>query len=148
MIKGHEGFVFTAASVPEEVGQPVSGVLDQRQQARYQFPIPEQGITVRLCVQSGQIVFYASTFVPNPSNVLNEYGMDCVDCGSCELFVGPPDIPGIVTEEPIARRRRQAAGNGTSEGVTLYISMEGVQERSSFELQTDVGDTTGETAIR
>ncbi len=118
---------------------------------RYSFPIPEQGITVRLCVQSGRIVFYASTSIPNPSQVLYDYRLECIDCDSCELYVDPDEVPVVGVVEPtLARRRREAAMNESTDlnidvytNFTLYVSVEGLQESNSFELGSDVGDTTG-----
>ena len=122
--------------------------MDQGQQVRYQFPVPEEGLTVRLCVRNGLIVLYASTTIPNPNQAYYDWKLECIDCDDCEMFVDPEDFEVIPADVEVPqRRRRQAMVNTTEEVVytnfTVYISVEGMEDRNTFELNTDVGDTTG-----
>ena len=99
-----------------------------------------------MCVLNGTILLYASTTIPNPNEVSYDWKMECSDCDACEIYVDPEDFEVISADEP-QRRRRQAIMNVTEEIVytnfTVYVSVEGVEDRNTFQLDSDVGDTTG-----
>ncbi len=134
--------------IPAEVEDVVRGELDQGQQIRYELPIPEEGVTISLCVNDGRIVLYASTTIPNPNEAYYDFKLDCIDCNACEFFVDPNEFAPEVTT-PRGRRKR-ADDNSTMTvftNLTLYISMEGVETNNIFEIQSDIGDTTSEFVL-
>ena len=106
--------------------------MRQGNQARYQFLVPEEGITVRLCIQNGRVVLYASTVVPNPNAAFYEYQLECIDCNNCDLYVGPEVTPG---------KKRSLYKRQSDTNVTLYVAVEGLADNSTFILDSTVGDT-------
>lgn len=116
---------------------------------RYQYPVPEDGLTLSLCVMNGRVVIYASTTVPNPNKAYYDYMCNCssFDCNSCEIYVGPDDFsqPQVTSGN---RRRKRTDNNSTFTNFMLYIAMEGVETNNTFELQNNIGDTSsGNTTI-
>ena len=66
-------FVLTlihAASIEIGINQTLNGTLDRDENTRYQLPIPNIGITVRVCVSEGRVQVYGSVTIPNPNSAL------------------------------------------------------------------------------
>ena len=108
---------------------------------RYQVDVGE-GVTVRLCVDAGQVALYASDTITTPNGALNTFSFEGAlqDEPKCEdLFVDPIAIEsnrGI----PIRGRKRQVTT--PNEKITLYISIEGVADNSSFIFETFPGNSS------
>ncbi len=123
----------------------MSGTLDQGQEVRYQYSIPEEGITIYINVDDGHVVLYASSAVPTPNEAYYDYKLDCLD--SCELFVNPEKLSPSLGS-PDTGRLRRANDNSTVPTLTnftLYLSIEGVETNSTFEIQSNAGDTTSKS---
>ena len=104
--------------------------------ARFNYEIQEEGITIRLCVQGGHVVLYASFSVPNPNKALNSFVLDAIiHRQMCEDTFIPPD-PEI--DQVPGRKKRQLE---TDQRI-LYVSIEGVSDNSQFTLEADTEDTT------
>ena len=104
--------------------------------ARYSYLIQEEGVTIRLCIQDGSVVLYASLTVPNPNRALNDFALDAILHGDiCEdVFVDPNMIPNVQE----GRRKRQVS---SSPERILFVSIEGIAESSTFTLETTMGNT-------
>ena len=123
------------------MGREQSGSLEQGQSVRYEYPVPPEGLTVRLCVQQGYIVFYASFTIPNPNSALFDYKREVISLGTLncdDVFVNPSDD----NTSPV--RKRQSDGGQVSVNYTLYVSLEGLSEENAFRLETSEGDNTEE----
>ena len=48
------------ASASKCVGESSGAIIGDGERIRINFPLPVEGITIRLCVDQGQIMFYAS----------------------------------------------------------------------------------------
>lgn len=106
--------------------------------ARYSYSYQEEGVTIRLCVQNGRVVLYASLTVPNPNRALNDFALDAFLLGDiCEdVFVDPSMMPDV--QGTGGRRRRQTS---SSPERILFVSIEGIAESSTFTLETTMGNT-------
>lgn len=65
--------------------------------ARYHYQInTTEGMTIRLCHTSGQVVLYASFTIPNPNSALNNFiifhNQNCSD-----LFIDPNKLPSVTS---------------------------------------------------
>ena len=123
------------------MGREQSGNLEQGQSVRYEYPVPPEGLTVRLCVQQGYIVFYASFTIPNPNSALFDYKREVISLGTLncdDVFVNPSD------DNTSPARKRQSDGGQVSVNYTLYVSLEGLSEENAFRLETSEGDNTEE----
>jgi len=118
-------------SVAAKIGSGLEGTLDMGENIRYHYPLPEDGMTVEICVQAGNIVLFASTKVTTPNSALYEYKMD-ISGQSSETEV----CDDVYVDSP-ARRKRHVVSN-----ITLYVAVNGVDESNTFALNSTIGDTT------
>lgn len=112
------------------------GTLSQGGTVRYVLEIPEEGLTVKLCVTMGKVTFYGSYTISNPNNAIHDYKEEVTSNGkmACgDVFVVP------VESTTNLRKRLVSSSNTTS---TLYIALEGGGEQNDFILETSEGDNT------
>ena len=111
-----------------------------------------EGVTVRLCVNQGKLVLYASVSSTSPNSAVYDW-MSEIGIGCDDIFIDPRDVENnnigsndnsnrVNTNN--GRRKRQALNSTMDEYVdlTLYVSIEGVEETNSFVFQTTTGDTS------
>ena len=127
-------------------------VVGNGENLRLTFPLPVEGVTVRLCVNHGQLVFYASVSATSPNSAVYDW-MSEISIGCDDIFIDPRNVendnigsndnPNRVNTNN-GRRKRQALNSTMDEYVdlTLYVSIEGVEETNSFVFQTTTGDTS------
>ena len=134
-------FCTTAATIPVEFGVQ-NGTLSKNGRVRYELKVPQDGVTVKLCV-NGSIVYYASYAVPNPNGALSDYTQTVTGTDACNAaYVRPVSTQ---QQSPTQQPGDQASIDGGSSGntnATLYLSLEGVQERNQFVMETLRGDHT------
>lgn len=109
----------------------------QGHNVRYNYQIQEGGITIRLCIQEGHVVLYASLTVPNPNRALNDFVLDAVfDGNECKDVFVDPDVmvDSISDKERLGKRQTPPERN-------LFVSIEGISNSSTFTLNTTMGDT-------
>ena len=131
---------------PLRVGELKSGSIRRGGgSVRISFSAPaEEGITVRLCVHEGQIILYASTSVPNPSAALHDWNttirapeyQHTLVCSS--TFFNNLGSPNLISENILSRGRRQT-GENSNDSVTLYLSVEGLENFNEFSLNSSQG---------
>ena len=111
------------------------GTLNERGNVRYEIKVPEEGLTVRLCVHKGHIIFYASFTVSNPNNTLHDYKREVINEGTItcdDAFIVP-----LVSNDTTAKRQVDSTQSSSN---LLYISLEGGREENEFVLETSAGD--------
>ena len=121
-------------TIPIELGLQ-NGTLTEGANVRYELDIPEEGVTVRLCVREGSIILYASYTVTNPNEALHDFRREVISTGTinCDDAFIPPENTGS------NRRKRQSEMESPS---TLFISVVGVEEQNDFDVETSEGDNT------
>ena len=126
--------IFPIASAPQEPGDSFNNSsLESRSQQRMHFELPIEGMTIRLCIQRGRIVFYGSFSVATPNCALNDfYANWTLKCN--EMFInreysGP------------SRNKRSTEQVMINKNTTLYVVIEGVEEENLYSMETSVGDT-------
>jgi len=135
-------FLYPSASGSKVVGEASSGSLDRGGTARLNFALPVEGITIRLCVSQGYLVLYASVSSTAPNSAVNDFMLE-IGTGCSDIYIDPTDT-GNGIDNSMGRRKRQMFSSTASESanITLYVSIEGVEERNTFILQTTTGDTS------
>ena len=113
----------------------------------------EEGITVRFCVNEGQIVLYASTSVPNPSAALHDWSTTIIApqyqhtlvCST--TFFDNLDSPNLTPQNvspgksaPVRSRRQVEENSNSTTVVTLYIAIEGQENFNEFSLNSSQGE--------
>ena len=109
------------------------------EQARFHYNVTE-GMTIRLCVPNGNVILFASTDISNPNEAYNDFvlqpslitGATCAD-----EYVDIVSLLSTHQRSPVS----EAVVNDTV-SVTLYVSIEGKRENSSFTLTSFTGDLT------
>jgi receptor-type tyrosine-protein phosphatase Q len=126
------------STIPIPLGQQV-GMLMKGGNVRYEIEVPEEGVTIRLCVREGYIIFYASFTVTNPNEALHDYKREVINTGTitCDDAFILPDVSNDATSK---RNLRQVSNSTQSSSNILYISLEGGSEENEFALETSAGD--------
>lgn len=99
----------------------VTDTLDMEEFEYYQFPFPTEGITLKLEVQRGYIVCYASDRVRNPDESDYEWRIE-TDRYS-DAFIDPSTL-------------------GRPAGDSLYVALKGTQLNNTFTLDSTTEDTS------
>ena len=113
--------------------------------ARYQFILPVNGTTIRLCVKERRIVFYASIRISNPNSAFYDYKLEVENLIKAEERCGEVYEQGTPTIDDINTTGKRQAPTELEDlsDTTLYMSVEGIEEKNTFDLESTVGDTTG-----
>ena len=141
---------FIPATVPTEIGSSTDGILEENESIRYEFSVPVEGMSVRICVTEGYIIAYGSLSVPNPNGALHDWVLDVeYDGGSknCDhFFVDPDELPDLQTPVPTSTPgvcySRSVDDESTSEFTehNLYLAVTGKSQQNAFALESDTGD--------
>lgn len=129
-------FFSNAVPAPVDIDLEIEGTLLQGVTSFFQFQLPSSGMTLRLASQSGRSVMYASSKIRNPNSAFHDFRYDSgADAGG--LFIDP----GMLLDD--ARKRRNTNGmivrNFTD--TTLYVTVQGLDNRNMFTLVTTFGNT-------
>ena len=139
------------ASASKCVGESSGAIVGDGERIRINFPLPVEGITIRLCVAQGQILFNASVSLTVPNSAVHDW-MSEIGIGCDDIFIDPRDVENANTgsndnsnraETNIFCRKRLA--NSTMDQYadsTLYVLIEGAEESNSFVFRTTPGDTS------
>ena len=139
------------ASASKCVGESSGAIIGDGERIRINFPLPVEGITIRLCVAQGQIMFYGSVSLTVPNSGVHDW-MSEIGIGCDDIFIDPRDVENANTgsndnpnraETNIFCRKRLA--NSTMDQYadsTLYVLIEGAEESNSFVFRTTPGDTS------
>ena len=125
---------FPIASAPQQPGFEVhNSSLDSRKTQRIHFPLPIEGMTIRLCVHEGRIAFYGSFSTRTPNCALNDYHANwTLRCN--EMFINRDGSES-------SRKKRNTEQVMINNNTTLYVVIEGVEEENLYSMETSVGDT-------
>ena len=120
-----------------------NGNLAQGNQLRFNFEVPIEGMTVRLCIWRGNIAFYASFNVPNPSNDLNDLALQRNESWTSRCIrqsISNSNRDGQSGFEPRTKRQstEQIVINNST---TLYVVIEGIEQENLYTIGTSIGDT-------
>lgn len=115
------------------------GTLPKGGNVRYEIEVPEEGVTVKLCVREGYIIFYASFTVTNPNDALHDFKREVINEGTiiCDDAFIPPAFS---NDAEIPNRNSRQVDNTQSSSNVLYVSLEGGAEENEFVLDTSAGD--------
>ena len=83
---------WSLASAIGEIGQPFISTLEQNQTAYFQYTLPEEGLTLRLEVETGLIVCFASNRIENPNEALYDFRVETNS--SADVYISLDDLQG------------------------------------------------------
>ena len=113
------------------------GNLDEGENIRYEFPLPEDGVTLKMCVQNGQVNCYASTEITTPNSALHDYKLE-VKAQS----PGMEACDDVYIQQPTESRDRDRRAVIEKSNTTLFMTLTGMDEYNEFSFNTTLGDTT------
>ena len=140
------------ASASKCVGESSGAIIGDGERIRINFPLPVEGITIRLCVAQGQIMFYASVSSTSPNSAVHDW-MSEIGIGCDDIFIDPRDVENANigsndnsnrAETNIFCHNRLALNSTMDQyaDFTLYVLIEGAEESNSFVFRTTPGDTS------
>ena len=112
-----------------EITEPFIGTLERNQAAFFQYTLAEEGLTLRLEVEIGLIVLYASNKIRSPNEAFYDWKLETRS--STDIYIS---LGGI---SPIGKRQVLESVN-----TTIFVSIEGQSSINNFTLNTTYGDTT------
>ena len=128
------------AFIPIE--QPIESDVDAGEFIFFQFQLPVDGMTIQLQQQRGSVTLYGSFDIQNPNSAFHSFRIE----SSGDMFIpfGDSDQSSNTDERRSKRLVKRIAEDKSSREFsnrTLYISIEGQQDLSSFILETTFGNT-------
>lgn len=123
------------ASAIGDIAEAFMGTLEQNQVAYFQFTLPDEGLTLKLEVQTGLVILYASNKIQNPNEAFYDWRLET--SSSTDVYISPDDL-----EESSSLTKRQVL---QSLNTTIFISIEGQSGINNFTLNTTYGDTAQPT---
>ena len=102
--------------------------------ARFAYTVPEIGMTIRMCVEIGNILMFASTVTTTPNSAFYDYSLDITAIGTSSIVCGE-----VYVIFEANRRRRDVTT--TTGNITLHMAVSGLQEKNEFAINSTTGDT-------
>ena len=106
-----------------------------------------EGVTIRLCVQDGRVIVYASFIIPNPNSAFNHFILDAIfhrlNCQ--DLYVNASHDQSLLSPY-LGNEKRKKRQESVVERF-LFVSVEGIASISRFTLETTTGNTTQSTVL-
>lgn len=135
------------------MGREQNGAVAMNTITRLEFSGPgEDGVTVRICIDSGAIVIYGSYTAPNPNSALHDFSAILtasdgeVAPSSCSVHhVNIDDIDPNLPDCSQCRRRKRRQSDSEQAMVRIYISIEGASSKteSLFTVNSSNGNAFG-----
>ena len=116
-----------AVTTPVSLEDTNRGSLDQGEQVRWQFDVPEEGTAFNLQVEQGRIVMYASTQTPSPSEAFYEWKAET--SSSTRVFINP-------TSRNAGRTKRNTEISRNQTTIPVYMALTGLDEENTFALES------------
>ena len=85
----HSLFLSVAVSIPKDIGEKNGATLEEGEEIRWTFEVPNSGLFFILTVTEGEAVFYASTKTTAPNEALHEWTIPPTSSEG-KVFIQPP----------------------------------------------------------
>lgn len=121
------GIVTVTTPVPLEAVN--RGSLDQGEQVRWQFDVPEEGTAFNLQVDQGRVEMYASTQTTAPSEAFYEWR--AATSSSARVFIKP-----MIQNEEQRKKRNDEVSNLNQTTTPVYMALFGLDTNNTFTLQS------------
>ena len=125
-------YLFYAVSTPIAFEDNSQGSLQQDEQVRLQYDIPESGATFELSVEQGTIVFYASTMITSPNEAFHEWKAQTSD--STSVYIKP--TPAATGQNEKSLNTDLFRSQDTNVTIQLYVAMLGLDANNTFTLKS------------
>ncbi|XP_022080067.1 von Willebrand factor A domain-containing protein 2-like [Acanthaster planci] len=116
-----------------------------------QRTVPEEGVTLAIEADQGNVVMYVSITTPNPNKAFHDYVLEATEGqGRVEVFIGPEEFLNqgnlsVETNHGGVQKREAPGRNDIDDSSpigTVYLTIEGLQETNAFLLMVTEGDVT------
>ena len=119
-----------AVTTPVELDEVNEGSLEEGQQVRLEYAVPEEGTVLTLEAKQGKLELFASTKTTSPNEAFHEWRAET--SSSTDVIIRPDQIE---SQAGNSRRRRSAVverQNMTT--VPVYVAIFGREANNSFTL--------------
>jgi hypothetical protein len=134
---------------PAVIGQELVGILKMKSVSRKEFTAPAKvGVTVRICVDEGEVAIHGSSTYSNPNVALHDFGYTLI-AGSCRNFFSITVYDSADCSACVVSNKRKSGGNAIEQHVvTLYLTIEGTSAtESQYSMNSSIGNAFGEHRI-
>lgn len=109
-----------------------SGTVTVGSVSRLQFSGPgDEGVTVKICIEKGEIVVYGSYTISSPSKALHDFSKE-LRAGTDKCFTTSATLDDVDLHKEVTK--------GQGGNVTVYITIEGLSEKENqFSVNSSVG---------
>ena len=109
-----------------ELDEVSGGSLEEGQQVRLEYAVPEEGTVLTLEAEQGKLELFASTKTTSPNEAFHEWRAET--SSSKSILIRPDQI-----EENSRRRRNAESQNITT--IPVYVAIFGREANNSFSLE-------------
>ncbi len=110
-------------STPVSLESKNNGSLDQGEQIRWQFDVPESGKLFILEVNQGNVIFYASAETTAPSEAFYQWKIELETNSSGSVYIRPEQ-----------RRRKKRSASVSETSIPVFTTLLGQAGRNTFTL--------------
>ena len=110
------------AAAEVEIDTMVMDTLQIDEIKYFEYPFPDEGLTLKVDVDEGSVVLYASDIIETPNEALYDWKVETD--GYDDVFIDPADLD------------RPVLGN------SVYVSIEGLEDSNTFTIDSTMGDTS------
>ena len=122
------------------ISKPLTTSLGMGEFRLLQYPFPDEGITLKFDITLGQLQVYGSFTIRNPTSLTADFSTT-INSSSTNYFISPDLYQSSIGGLQTSRQRRQT-GSPSNKTANVYLSIEGLQARNTFVLNTTFGDTS------
>lgn len=129
-------FCTCTVSTPVTFEEDSQGSLQEGEQVRWQYDVPESGATFELSVVQGTIVFYASTLTTSPNEAFHEWKAQTSD--STSVFI-KPTLASDRNERSLRDANLDSSQDANATAV-VYVALFGQDMNNTFTLKSKHND--------
>ncbi len=115
-------FVLPTVAAEVSIATTVTDTLESGGIKYFEYPFPDEGLTLKVDVDEGSAVLYASDIIQTPSEALYDWKVETD--GYQDVFLDPADL-----DRPVM-------------GDSVYVSVQGLESSNTFSIDSTYGDTS------
>ena len=147
--------LFAASTIVDVEVTSIFRALDFKTKLYLEYFVPEDGFTIQIELDIGRVVVCGSNSLERPDcsySLTYDWKLEISEYE--ELFIGPDGFPSsapVPTRTPIPTGAAPTQGisptstptfnNATITNITVYLTVEGLEDNNVFSLNTTYGDT-------
>ena len=128
----HNNYALHAVTTPVELDEASEGFLEEGQQVRLEYAVPEEGTVLTLEARQGKLELFASMQTTSPNEAFHEWRAET--SSSTDVIIRPDQIESRAGNS--RRRRNVVAESQNTTTVPVYVAIFGREADNSFSLES------------